>query len=551
MFFILIALFFGDLPLFELKDTIYSFARLDSKISNFNSPYHHTVNKIQFHQFSGTSSLFILKGTNYASPSIGGTSPEENAVYLYGIPMVNPMLGYQDLSAIPLSTIEAIEIIHSSSPLNTQAGIGGTLNFIPHFSTFQISLSDLRRSINFSPLETPTLKLNLFYEDFAESYDVVYEGVPLRIENSKDSKVGYFIKFHGFSHILIKRKAGAPSPVGGLSNGEKEEFYSGLNFNNDRVYFQTFYSSQLYTSTFSSDVHRTIFVNGAYKIRKDFAGFNLYGANSTKVGQRLIPEIYLKGHSILLSKRQLSIAINYNLIYSFKFYGITPLLSLNAVSQPKENLFLFLILSRNKRNPTLNELFWPEDQFARGNQELKPEISYNVDFGVRRVGPKHYLSIILFAKYLKNGILWIQEDKYTPKNFAEIFHRGLSINLALNPIDYLYIEGNANLQKSTVNGNPFIYRAPLTFDIQMQIKNLTLQFFNISKRPERPSGTKMLESVKLLNIALEKEFNLFSFNQTFSIGVENLLNQNYELVRGYPQPGREFFVRVKINRRDL
>ncbi len=551
MFFILIALFFRDLPVFELKDTIYSFAHLDSKISNFYLPYHYTISKIQFQQFLATSSLLILKGINYASPSIGGTSPEENAVYLYGIPMVNPMLGYQDLSAIPLSTIGALEIIHSTSPLNTQAGIGGTLNLIPDFSTFLFSISNLRRSINLSPINTTTVKWNIFYEDFRGSFDVIYEGVPLKIENSKDFKTGYFLKFNGLTHILIKRKAGAPSPAGGLSDGEKEEFYSGLNYGYKKVYLQTFYSSQFYNMSSYFDIHRTLYIHGYYKIPKASTGFNLYAVKSTKVREKLVPEIYLKGSYNFLNLRQFSLLANYSLIYSFTFKGFTPLFSINATLKTQDNTFLFLTLSHNKRNPTMNELFWPEDQFARGNPELKPEVSYNADLGVRRAGPKYYLSAALFAKYLKNGILWIQEDKYIPKNFAEIFHRGLSLNLALNPKDYFYIEGNANFQKSTVNGNPFIYRAPLTFDINMQVKNLILQFVYVSKRPERPSGTKMLDPVKLLNISIEKEFNQFGLKQTLSIGVENLLNQNYELVRGYPQPGREFFVRIKMNRRDL
>jgi outer membrane cobalamin receptor len=71
----------------------------------------------------------------------------------------------------------------------------------------------------------------------------------------------------------------------------------------------------------------------------------------------------------------------------------------------------------------------------------------------------------------------------------------------------------------------------------------------IGKRPERPNSTKMLPPVWMINLSMEKSFTLAGQNLAIRAGVENLLNKNYEIVRGYPLPGRELFFEISVNRR--
>ena len=40
-------------------------------------------------------------------------------------------------------------------------------------------------------------------------------------------------------------------------------------------------------------------------------------------------------------------------------------------------------IGRSFRAPSFNDLYWPDDGFAYGNPDLKPETATNMDFGLR------------------------------------------------------------------------------------------------------------------------------------------------------------------------
>lgn len=547
-------LFVSILPFFEIQDTIYSYAVSGRIYSRFQIPFNYAIKSFTFSNKPVFSNLLIFQGYNLSSPSLGGTSTEENLLLFDGIPLINPMLGYQELSIIPKNLTEMLEIIHSSSPISGLAGIGGTVNLIPSNEPLKVQFSSLRKAINLGFVNNKSFTLTFFYESFADSFPIKYEDIDLWVKNTHDEKFGFFSKFKAGNILFIKRKAGAPGPLGSFSTGERYEFLTGTNFNFSLMHFNlelsSTYTSQTYNSSGFSDLHKTLFLRGVIKGEKLEVGTHIYGANSTKIGKRIIKEVFGKALFIRKFNGRFELWSTFNLKYNHTFKTISPNLAISLSSKINSNLYNFLTISLNHRNPTLNELYWPEDNFARGNSELKPESSLNLDAGLCKITPNYYVNLYCFLKKIKDGILWIQEDKYMPKNFALLVHKGVGLETVLKPRKGLYYaEFDLNLQDSRLNGTPFFYRPTLTLNGIIGIGPVNIEISYIGKRPERANSPKMLPPVYLINLSISK--NIVFGNKEFFLeaGTENLLDINYEILRGFPNPGREIFFEITIKRR--
>ncbi|MGB4463576.1 MAG: TonB-dependent receptor [Candidatus Hydrothermia bacterium] len=546
-----------ELPLFQLNDTIVCFESMNSKLYDYWSPLHYSYARVQNSRTPFLSTLLFLNGQNISSPVLGGTPPEETLVMLDGIPMVNPMIGYQDVSAVPISIIGAIETLHSSSSLNALPGIGGTVNFIPKSTPFSLGWSNYRRSLHFTVNPIHSLSVLAFAEGFADSFRVSMDGQDIWITNTYDQKTGFLVKSSdGRSQLLIvKRECGAPSPLGSIGSGSRSEFLEGSNIQRNwkdvKVSISNYYTSQYYKTSSSTDIHKTLFLRNSYSTNYIETGLSLYAASSTKIGEKILPSIYVILTPPYFSFHKFGLSTNLSIDYNFNSNSLNPSLLFALSYKFRGNLLGFLNLSRNYRNPTFNELYWPEDTYSKGNPNLKPEHSKNIDLGIRNINEKHFISAAIFLKDIESGIMWVQESKYYPANFSNVVHLGADINFAIQLSSAAYWELSLNLQKSTVDGMPYLYRPYISANSYIKSGPVSFEIFYLGSREERPNSTKKLPPFLLLNGALEKEVNIKSFITIFRIGMENILNVNYELTRGYPQPGRELFIEINFKKEKI
>lgn len=80
------------------------------------------------------------------------------------------------------------------------------------------------------------------------------------------------------------------------------------------------------------------------------------------------------------------------------------------------------------RRPTLNDLYWPEDAFARGNPDLGPETSTEVEAGFSVAALQNvHLSITGFTGGSSDLIRWepAAGGRWTPVNTARVLRRGI------------------------------------------------------------------------------------------------------------------------------
>ncbi|MGM0497656.1 MAG: TonB-dependent receptor, partial [Bacteroidota bacterium] len=231
----------------------------------------------------------------------------------------------------------------------------------------------------------------------------------------------------------------------------------------------------------------------------------------------------------------------------------------------KDKLFIRGNFSTKFRLPTFNERYWPE----LGDPDIKPEEGYSAETGLSYViedkGVLRKFSTDLTAYYLKikNYILWVPENSvYYAKNLNQIFSRGIEFStnarFSLEPVS-IYWKGTYNLTRSTnigsdnedVNGKQLRY-TPL---------NRAKQYINVNYKKYSLAGswnftglrytTKehlgfSLPAYSIFNAYMTRKVNYKNFSGSIQLKVKNLFDKQYQVVRGYPMPGRGYYIKINV-----
>ncbi|MEO0272187.1 MAG: TonB-dependent receptor [candidate division WOR-3 bacterium] len=547
-----VLLLLSYLPFYFLDDTIFVSAYYN-RVSYFRAPYYFTLSQSDNAGRILYSNLLILKGVNYASLSIGGTSSEQNSVSFANIYFPNAMLGYTDISLLPLSIVKNIQVLNSSSPITSLPGIGGTVNLIPETSGYFMKTSKYERNYHALIPISKDFRIGAFLETFVDSYSVNIDGASIIMKNTGFRKYGMFLTDlkRGNSLFIAKREAGSPPPLGGIGEGNKREIIEGFNltfpvFRRIKLGVNQSAFHQIYVSNYESDTHFVANLRISLEFNKLLLGLSQDLALSTKIGNKQKFNFIITVRNVVMALGHFQFHPSLTMISTEEAKKVIILPGISLSKSISENFFVFSSLSKTYRVPTFNELYWPEDAFARGNPALKPESGLNLDTGFRLLKNNLYITGTLYSKKVKNAILWVQDDKYIPENFSEGEHFGSNITFSYFFKEDVWGELNLNFQRSYLNKLPYIYRPNFSLNSIFLAKFLKLSFTYLGKRPERPNSTKTLDPVYLIDVSIKRNFSIKKALLEFSIGIENLLGKNYTLIPGYPQPGRNFFTEIRL-----
>jgi len=207
--------------------------------------------------------------------------------------------------------------------------------------------------------------------------------------------------------------------------------------------------------------------------------------------------------------------------------------------------------------PSLYQLFAPPTLWGPiGNKDLKPEKSKGWDFGVEQNLLKN--RVILGATYFRNGfkdlIQYEMGQGYI--NIAKAKMEGVELFASAKPIDDLTLKINYTYTdtEDKTTGETLIRRPKnkIGFDLNYHFinkGNVNLGVIFVGKRDDKdfsisPPRRVKLDPYTLVNLAasydISKNFQLFG-------RVENLLDKEYEEVKGYGTPGLSFFGGMKLN----
>lgn len=183
--------------------------------------------------------------------------------------------------------------------------------------------------------------------------------------------------------------------------------------------------------------------------------------------------------------------------------------------------------------PTFNDLYFP----LFGNENLKPEKSQNVEIGLSGDTDTFAWSASLFNNQIEDLIAGFPVD-----NIAEADIKGLELSAA-SQIAGWDLKANATFQKpknaSGVNDGKLLRRRPekiVNIDLSRDFgkASFAASIHGEGKRYEDASNTDKLAGFATLNLRGSYELNK---DWKVSARVDNVLDKDYETVRGYNQLG--------------
>lgn len=236
------------------------------------------------------------------------------------------------------------------------------------------------------------------------------------------------------------------------------------------------------------------------------------------------------------------------------------------------NFKLHAFYKRIFRMPTFNDLYYTEI----GSSQLKPEFTNQYDLGFS------------FTKDFENGVLKSfnfladayynevtdkiiaypkgQQFRWTMVNLGEVQIKGIDVSTQavwLLAQDLLFstkftytFEEALDVTKSKVtsyyrNQIPYIPRNSGTALLGLNYKDWQLNYSFIYTGERYNMSMNIPENYEqswyTSDISVSKNFNLKNTSFKLALEVNNLLNQNYSVIRNFPMPGRNYRVTLKIN----
>jgi len=207
------------------------------------------------------------------------------------------------------------------------------------------------------------------------------------------------------------------------------------------------------------------------------------------------------------------------------------------------------------RVPTFADLFY-QDFRVRGNPNLEPETGTEIEVALHTGFPMLgwlELSGSYFRKDVDNLIVWELGSFATwqPAN-TDARLEGLELGASWRlfgdrlhvTIDHVFLDAVDRSGRRTTNNKQLTYRPAQTTKIGLL---LNLNFFSVDYRKrmvgERfttASNTVRLPGYTVDDLTLAVEWRIFSVQANFKLSVFNLFDEDYQIVRRAPMPGRNW-----------
>jgi len=208
--------------------------------------------------------------------------------------------------------------------------------------------------------------------------------------------------------------------------------------------------------------------------------------------------------------------------------------------------------SRSFRAPTLNDRFWPDTGYAKGNPDLNPETAWEYELAVDQgLGRWGNFSLSAFRRDARDLIDWQADSNavWSPVNVnrSRIWGAEAELNLRLNRVlgtgaNYTYLHSKDQVSGEFLKGKPQ-HQAHLYFDIgpiwdaHLRLDGRYVQYY--------AQATGEINRYMVVDATLRRPFVLDNgLELEVKVALKNLFDQNYAINPGYPMPPRELFAGV-------
>ncbi len=377
---------------------------------------------------------------------IRGFSSTRTGIYLEGFKLNSRTSGSFNLSLLSGFPVSGIEVLSSSgSSIYGENALSGALNF-----------KLLRKSgFNFKG-GAGNLNTTLFSGSaglpYTNFYFANYTSIPP--EKNKDSHFSRFINIFENKNVksLFLYSRNSIGNFFSETGREKDEFILtgfkylsryfdfGYQFKKDGVEIKDIlYSSK--DHSISNRIFGDLFLNTEYmKFRTGFEYEKEYlkgttFENTSPKDERLYPYLTLD-----LVIQGLIPYFECGKELKGSFNTESPFVYRGGIILFKEAGSIYFNYSKGFRAPTLLDLYWPFDGFSKGNPDLKPETSKEIEGGIKVIEDKSLLLISYFKRELENGITWGFDENfvYTPQNIEKIKLQGFEGLLKIEKVPFIF-----------------------------------------------------------------------------------------------------------------
>ena len=285
---------------------------------------------------------------------------------------------------------------------------------------------------------------------------------------------------------------------------------------------------------------------------------------------REIKSVYSKmeyGKNILSDKLdyRLSGAVRKDFISASDFDRF--LFSFDNSAEYSKNIFTLMpkySYSQSYNLPSFSALFWADNLFSSGNPDLKPEYSVQHEFSLSGSAVltefKFRGGYTYYDKKLEDLIVWIKRTngKYTPENFKEGRIRGHEISAGADifsgkmKLDFSYSRMNAKqfTDNPVTDDKYVIYKPVETFSAGISCDH---NDYKASFRAKY-NGRMYLNETNSIDIypfwlydaSVSKTFRIGKVELNIFADCDNIFDEQYQVIYGYPMPGRKIGSGIEI-----
>jgi outer membrane cobalamin receptor len=551
------------------------------------------------------------------SISMRGTNSNQTIICLNEIPINNTNNPSFDLSEIPISCINSIDVIKSGTSANYgSGGIGGAINLqINGLSKSQrlsssISLGSFHSFLgsfatNFGNLEKP-FKLFVDFQYSKGDYPFEFNNFGNNIDtfrlNSQIHKItlgfqkSFSLSNYYFSLLTFANynEQGVPGAVvlGNIENSiaylKQLSIYLLPNF----VFINTPNSLFKLNNLLKYKKMEVLDFKNSFLSNEDNYLFNSFDlksyliyqqvSNNTQINYEAGAEVSSLNGNFLqpalsgsASRNNFFIATSLlqNKLFDVNLLDIETNVRMDYFTDDNNLPFTFFIgsnyqiesistivhldLSKNFRIPSFDEMYY----LNYGNTNLKPENSYSCDFSLSKNLQKWinfkanvYYTITndQIVAVPKSVLTWSAENIGKVQNYGiEWVLKALIDGNTLNAdISYTYQNCKDLTENSPNYGKyiPYIPQEIISANLTLNIDDfsiLTNYYYN-SYRYYMPDNSlsSLLPSYFTLDVSVNYRLKLKANNLNFKLSANNLLNENYQIIRNFPMPGRNFLFSI-------
>lgn len=243
--------------------------------------------------------------------------------------------------------------------------------------------------------------------------------------------------------------------------------------------------------------------------------------------------------------------------------ALLPRLSLSGDYASSWRTGVTLSWGESYRAPDFYALFWQEDQSAQGNPELKPELSQEwtgsafielatqsrtrceVSGSDQRIGDLIYWRRT-FDNQWKPFNLKAATVRTLDASLSQIlWNERLRVQLAANWTEARDATHDRNTGGKYLTFRPlFSQRVNASYDDRRF--RAALSYRRVSKRAVLETNSKWLRAYQIVDAHLSCRTKLHRVELEPEIGVDNLFNENYRIIRFAPMPGREWYLSLRL-----